>query len=66
MKNLCMRDLADSETGFDMQDKAKKRIQLCLEAYRRTLDPQFRSYWYRNAKEIAKKNGLNLKDLFDA
>ena len=28
MKNLCMRDLADSETGFDMQDKAKKRIQL--------------------------------------
>ena len=61
-----MRDLADSETGFDMQDKAKKRIRLCLEAYRRTLDPQFRNYWYRNAKEIAKKNGLNLKDLFDA
>ena len=54
MKNLCM------------QDKAKKRIRLCLEAYRRTLDPQFRSYWYRNAKEIAKKNGLNLQDLFDA
>jgi len=61
-----MRDLADSETGFDMQDKAKKRIGLCLEAYRRTLDPQWRSYWYGNAKEIAKKNGLNLEDLFDA
>jgi hypothetical protein len=61
-----MRDIADSETGFDMQDKAKKRIRLCLEAYRRTINPQFRSFWYRNAKHIAKKNGLNLKELFDA
>lgn len=61
-----MRDIADSETGFDMQDKAKKRIRLCLQAYRRTLNPQFQAYWHHTAQVIAKKNGLNLKDFLDA
>ena len=61
-----MRDIADSETGFDMQDKAKKRIRLCLQAYRRTLNPQLQAYWQHTAQVSAKKNGLNLKDSLDA
>lgn len=41
---------------------AKQRIKNCLEASKRTIDPQWRAYWINTAKKLAEKYRVNVVD----
>lgn len=44
---------------------ATQRIKNCIEASKRTLNPQFYAYWRDTASRLARKYNVNLGELLD-
>ena len=44
---------------------ATQRIKNCIDASKRTLNPQFYAYWRDTASKLARKYNVNLADLLD-